>query len=59
LNAVFDIWCEAFPGQMLALSYSYDPDGPDELHAGPRKNLDPASTGNYDDYPIGEVSLSS
>jgi hypothetical protein len=50
LNAVLDIWCEAFPGQMLALSYSHDPDGPDALHAGPRKNLDPVYTGNYDDY---------
>jgi hypothetical protein len=50
LNAVLDIWCEAFPGQMLALSYSHDPDGPDDLHAGSRRVLDPAFTANYEEY---------
>lgn len=50
LKAVLAIWSEAFPGQMLALSYSYDPDGPPELHAGSTRELDPACTRNFADY---------
>lgn len=50
LDAILTIWSDSFPDQMLALSYSHDPDGPDGLHAGPRHKFDPAFTGSYDDY---------
>lgn len=50
LQAVLDIWSDSFPQRMLALSYSYDPDGPAELHDGPWNKFDPAFTKNYDDY---------
>lgn len=50
LESVLGIWSESFPGRMLALSYSHDPDGPEEYYAGPWHKLDPAFTGTYDDY---------
>lgn len=50
LQGVLDTWCAAFPERMLALSYSFDPDGPAELHAGPWNKLDPAFTTNYSEY---------
>jgi hypothetical protein len=50
LQSVLDIWSAAFPQRMLALSYSFDPDGPAELHAGPWNKLDPVFTKNYDEY---------
>ncbi|MBI5832278.1 MAG: DUF4832 domain-containing protein [Armatimonadetes bacterium] len=50
LDAVLGIWSAAFPERWLALSYSYDPDGPASLWAGPTDKLDPAFTGEYDAY---------
>lgn len=50
LQGVLDAWCAAFPQRRLALSYSFDPDGPDALHAGPWHRLDPAFTTNYEEY---------
>jgi hypothetical protein len=47
LRGILDIWSESFPDHSLALSYSYDPDGPKELYAGPTKEYDPAFTTNY------------
>jgi hypothetical protein len=50
LKGVLDIWSAAFEQQMLALSYSYDPDGPKELYAGPNDRFDPTFTTNYTDF---------
>lgn len=50
LQAVLAIWSEAFPQRPLALSYSHDPDGPPELHAGPLEKYDPAFTKNYEAF---------
>ena len=50
LQVVLDIWSEAFPQQMLALSYSHDPDGPAVLYAGPKTKLEPAFTQHYDEF---------
>jgi len=50
LDAVLGIWSAAFPGHMLALSYSYDPDGPASLWAGPTDKLDDAFTTEFDAY---------
>ena len=50
LAAVLEIWSAAFPGRQLALSYSFDPDGPPAYHAGPTQRFDPAATEHYDDY---------
>lgn len=50
LQTVLDLWSGAFPQRMLALSYSYDPDGPAEFYAGPWDKFDPAFARNYEDY---------
>lgn len=50
LRQILDLWSQAFPRQYLALSYSYDPDGPKELYAGPTHRYDPVCTTNYQDY---------
>ena len=50
LKAILDVWSESLPHHQLALSYSYDPDGPKELYAGPAEKLDPAFTTNYEAY---------
>lgn len=50
LEAVLRTWSQAFPDQPLALSYSHDPDGPAELHAGDPRKPDPAATKNFDAY---------
>ncbi len=50
LCEVMDIWSKSFPTCPLALSFSYDPDGPKELYAGPCDRFDPAFTANYQDF---------
>ncbi len=50
LKKVLDIWAAAFPDDRLALSYSYDPDGPKALYAGSNRVLDPTSTGSYPQF---------
>lgn len=50
LTGIMDLWSEALPRHLLALSYSYDPDGPKELYAGSNKKFDPAFTTHYADY---------
>ena len=47
LIGVIDCWSAAFPRNWLALSYSYDPDGPASYHAGPTKQYDRAFTKDY------------
>jgi hypothetical protein len=50
LTGILDLWSEALPRHLMALSYSYDPDGPKELYAGPNNKLDPAFTNHYAEY---------
>jgi hypothetical protein len=50
LMGILDIWTSALPRRQLALSYSYDPDGPKSLYAGPADHYMPACTTNYNDY---------
>jgi hypothetical protein len=50
LAGVIDCYSKCFKDHWLALSYSYDPDGPKELYAGPTKAFDPAFTKSYDDF---------
>lgn len=50
LSGVLDIWSQAFPRQMLALSYSYDPDSPKELYSGPYNRLEAGCTTNYSEF---------
>ncbi len=50
LKSTIDLWCDAFPRHRLALSYSYDPDGPKTLYEGPTDKFDKASTSHYADY---------
>jgi hypothetical protein len=50
LIGVIDRYSAAFKDNWLALSYSYDPDGPPELYAGPVNRFDEASTKSYDAY---------
>jgi hypothetical protein len=50
LSGVIDLWANCFPNHFLALSYSYDPDSPADLHAGPTNRLDPAFTKTYDAF---------
>ncbi len=47
LKRIIDLWSDAFQGRLLALSFSYDPDGPKELYAGSNKKFDPGFTTNY------------
>jgi hypothetical protein len=50
LKGVIDCYARAFPKNYLAMSYSYDPDGPKELYAGPYNKYDEAFTKTYDPY---------
>ncbi|MDB5322160.1 MAG: hypothetical protein JWN40_3791 [Phycisphaerales bacterium] len=50
LIGVIDLYSKCIKDHYLALSYSYDPDGPKELYAGPTKAFDAAFTANYDDF---------
>ncbi len=50
LTGILDLWSEALPHHLLALSYSYDPDGPKALYAGPNNRFAPAFTTNYADF---------
>jgi hypothetical protein len=50
LRGILDRWSAAFPKHYLALSYSYDPDGPADYHAGPTDHYDAAFTSKYDDF---------
>lgn len=47
LKSIIQLWSKASPRHKLALSYSYDPDGPRELYAGPTKEFDARFTTNY------------
>jgi hypothetical protein len=50
LKGIIDIWSGALPKHRLALSYSYDPDGPKELYEGNTEKLDEHSTEHYAEY---------
>jgi hypothetical protein len=50
LAGVIDCYAKCFKDHWLALSYSYDPDGPKEFYAGPTKGFDPAFTKGYDGF---------
>jgi hypothetical protein len=50
LRAVLEIWSTSFPTRLLALSYSHDPDGPAEFHAGPTRAFDAAFATRYEEY---------
>jgi hypothetical protein len=50
LKGIIDVWCDALPKHRLALSYSYDPDGPTRLREGTTEKFDEASTTHYDEY---------
>ncbi len=50
LRDVINLWSKAFPDHKLALSASYDPDGPKELYAGPNNKFDSAFTTNYTSF---------
>jgi hypothetical protein len=50
LKDIIDIWCLALPKHRLALSYSYDPDGPKMLYEGSTEKFDERSTQHYAEY---------
>jgi hypothetical protein len=50
LMGILDIWTSAFPQRQLALNYSYDPDGPKTLYAGPTDRYVSDCTTNYNDF---------
>jgi hypothetical protein len=50
LKGIIDIWCRALPKHRLALSYSYDPDGPKMLYEGTTEKFDERSTEHYAEY---------
>lgn len=50
LQAVIDIWSAAFPERMLAMSYSFDPDGPEALHAGSKRTFEEAAAATFNEY---------
>jgi hypothetical protein len=50
LKKVIDIWCRALPKRALALSASYDPDGPPELYEGNTRHFDKKWTKHYDEF---------
>lgn len=50
LIGVIDRYADAFKDSFLSLSYSYDPDGPESLHAGPTDRYSEAHTKTYDAY---------
>ena len=50
LCGVIDRFSAALPHNWLALSFSYDPDGPAAYYAGPTEQFDPAYTDHYRDF---------
>ena len=50
LTEIIDHWSAAFPRHHLALSYSYDPDGPKTLYEGPPFGYDAKHTHNYAEF---------
>src|SRR5262249_22993953 len=50
LKAILDLWTDALPNHQIALSNSYDPDGPKELYEGPTDKFDENATGHYRQY---------
>jgi hypothetical protein len=50
LKGIIDIWCRALPKHRLALSYSYDPDGPKRVYEGTTEKFDQRSTEHYPEY---------
>jgi len=50
LKGIIGLWNKALPDHLLALSYSYDPDGPKEFYAGPNNKLETRFTTNYTDF---------
>jgi hypothetical protein len=50
LQTILDIWSRNLAEHPLALSYSYDPDGPKSFYAGATEKFDAASTTNYGGY---------
>jgi len=50
LIKIIDLFSEVFKDNLLALSYSYDPDGPEEYYAGPTDKFDPKYTAHYEGY---------
>ena len=50
LIGIIDTYSRAFPNHWLSLSYSYDPDGPADLYAGPYNRYDEAFTNTFDQY---------
>ena len=50
LKKIIDHWSAALPNHHLALSYSYDPDGPKALYEGPVFGYDAKYTQNYADF---------
>jgi hypothetical protein len=50
LSGIIDRYAAAFAKHYLALSYSYDPDGPKEYWSGPTNRLDEKSTTAYRDF---------
>jgi Domain of unknown function (DUF4832) len=50
LKGIIDIWSGALPKHRLALSYSYDPDGPKEFYEGATEKPDEHSTEHYAEY---------
>ena len=47
LIGIIDLFSDSFPDHRVALSYSYDPDGPAELFAGPTNRYDERFTASY------------
>ena len=50
LSGIIALWSRALPDHRLALSCSYDPDGPKELYAGPTDKFEARFTTNYSDF---------
>jgi hypothetical protein len=50
LKGIIDLWSDALPTHRLALSYSYDPDGPKAFYAGTTSKYDERVTGDYEKY---------
>jgi hypothetical protein len=50
LKQVIDTWSASLPSHQLALSYSFDRDGPETLHEGSTEKFDEGSTGHYQEY---------
>ena len=50
LSGIIDLWANALPRHPLAISYSYDPDGPKKLYEGPTDKYHEGSTSHYAAY---------